>query len=153
MAVTSNLSRSVSENAPEIGGGVVGVGVPVTLRETLDMQDGQPFALVGEPGSIEHRLTRPSVAYGLGAGSLTGLLWMMGVGPRALEDFYLAHTLTAVSAGTISALMPKGGGNGGSTATATRGTGGGTATRQTTAQQDGEFAPAGGRSGEMAPAR
>lgn len=137
----SNVGRNIQRNAPEIGGGMVGVGAPVALREFADVQQGP---IVGDQGEMVARLTTPSVAYGLGAGTLTGILWAAGVGPNWLEDLYMAHTITAIPTGIASAVLPKeggGGGGGGSAATV----------RRAPAVADGgdEFAPADGASDEM----
>lgn len=148
MAVSSAMGFDVQKNLPQIGGGVVGVGVPVALRETMDTEVGP---LVGEPGSMLARVSRPSSAWGLGAGGLTGLLYALGVGPDSLQDFYLAHSLTAIPTGAASAFLPKG--TGGTTAgTSSR-------TRQRMTQEsvggnsaNGEFGPSGGRNAETAPA-
>lgn len=154
MAVgTVNLMRSARRNAPEIGGGVVGVGAPVALRELADVRDGREVSIIGEPGSLMARLTRPSVAWGLGAGSITGALWMLGAGPRWLQDFYLTHTLTGIPSGAVSALVPResptGGGAGaesrlmGDQRPGSRGSRGGGS----------DFDPAGGQSVETEPAQ
>lgn len=152
MAVAQNLGRTVSRNAPEIGGGIVGVGVPVLLRETVDVRDGQAFSLAGDPGSMLAKLTRPSVAYGVGAGGLTGALYLAGIGPKMLHDFYLTHSITGVATGIGSALVPKeaapGGGGSGATARARTLT----ESTKTGGSGNGEFSPSGGRSAETTPA-
>lgn len=142
--VVQNLSRNVQENAPEIGGGMVGVGVPVALREFMDVSQGP--LLTGQ-GDIVARLTRPSVAYGLGAGAVTGALWFMDVGPDMANDFFLAHTATAVPTGIASAILPKEASSAaGSSPSASRAR----RTRQPAVSDGGsEFAPAGGREGAM----
>lgn len=123
MAVsTLRMRRNIDRTLPAIGGGGLGVAAPAALREFADVQDGQQFSLLGQPGSTIGRLTRPSVAWGLGMGSLTGLLWWADAGPSMLEDFYLAHTVTAIPAGAASAALPveapsSGGGGGGSAQT------------------------------------
>lgn len=101
------LPGMVNENLDSIAGGTVGVGAPVVLRETADVRGGEPISLLGAPGSALARATRPSVAWGVGVGSLTGALWWMDVGGKALQDFYLAHTVTGIPTGLASALMPK----------------------------------------------
>lgn len=147
MAVTTNVTRRLQDNAPEIAGGMVGVGAPVTLREFADEEVGP---LLTGRGDLAARLTRPSVLWGLGAGTVTGVLWWMGVGPDMLEDFYLAHTLTGIPTGIASAAVPKqtggGGGGGGDTqAAATR-------TGRTAMRTDGndEFDHADGAGNEFA---
>lgn len=149
MAVTQNLGRNVQQNLPAVGGGAVGIGGVAGLREFADLQNGQPFSLVGEPGSTVGRLTRPSVAFGLGAGALTGLLYLGGLGPNALEDFYLGHTLTAIPSGAVSAALPK-------EATSTSNGSTAAARRQRamadTNRSNGEFSPSGGRSAGTTPA-
>lgn len=147
MAVsTARMQRNVGRNLPSIGGGAVGIAAPATLREFADVQDGQEFTLLGDPGTTVGRLTRPSVAWGLGAGALTGVLYWMGAGPSALEDFYLAHTVTAIPTGLVSAALPReapGGSGGGSTATPVAG-------RRTPSNEtpspsaDGDFSPVDG---------
>lgn len=108
MAVAQNVSRAVQQNAPDIGGGVVGVGAPVALREFADVQNGKEVSLLGdEPDSPLSRATRPSVIWGVGAGMLSGLLWALDVGPSSFRDFYLTHTLTGIPTGVASALLPK----------------------------------------------
>lgn len=98
---------------PEVGGGVSGVGGVVALRETVDVLGGQQTTLVGEPGTTLGRLSRPSVAWGLGGGSLGALWWgldaMTGVDmiPDLAADFGLWWGLTGIPAGLASALMPK----------------------------------------------
>lgn len=97
----------MQQEAPLIGGAGVGVGVPFLLRETADMQNCAPnflFELEGAQG-----FATASVAYGLGAGALTGALWLGGVGPEAVQDFSKAHTLTAIPAGLLSGLAPRAG--------------------------------------------
>lgn len=148
MAVQNTVMRNLQANAPEIGGGMVGVGAPVALREFVDVQQGP---LVTGQGDLVARATTPSVLYGLGGGALSGLLWWAGVGPNWLEDLYLAHTVTAIPTGIASAVLPKGsgGGGGGSAAGVRR-----TQTRRVTADggsefdQTGEFSPAGGGKAE-----
>lgn len=145
-----NPGRTVRNNLPEIAGGSVGIGAPLALRETVDVRAGQPMPLLGEPGSMLARWTRPSVAWGVGVGSLTGLLWWRDVGGRAFQDFSLAHAVTGIPTGVGSALLPK------QTAAASgeeqrflsdvRGMVSGSA-------NDGEFAPAGGTSPETQPAQ
>lgn len=151
--VTQNISRSIQRNGPEIGGGVVGVGAPVALREFADVRNGEEVSLIDGQGEILSRLTRPSVAWGLGAGGLTGLLWAMDVGPRWLQDFYLTHAITGIPTGVGSALMPV---EAGSTSTSAMSRlqsmmGNGQATQD--GGSDGEFAPAGGSSTETQPAQ
>lgn len=158
MAVSQRrIRRDIQSNLPLVGGGAVGVGGPATLREFADIQDGQPFSLIGDPGTTVGRLTRPSVAYGLGAGALTGVLYLGGLGPGALEDFYLAHTLTALPAGAASAALPKeaqnggGGGGGGNTQAASQRMV--RERRQVRADGQGEFGPSGGQSADTRDAR
>lgn len=143
MAVTQNVTRSLQDNAPEIAGGMVGVGVPVALREFADVEVG---SLVTGQGPMVARLTRPSVVYGIGGGALTGLLWAMDVGPRMLEDFYLAHTITGVTTGVASAAIPK---QATTTTTGTQPAAGRTGRQRATADGGGEFAPADGNSDEF----
>lgn len=153
MAITQNLGRNVQDNLPTVGGGAIGVGATAAIREFADVQDGQPFSLVGDdPTSTIGRLTRPSVAYGLGAGALSGILYLGGLGPNSLEDFYLAHTLTALPSGAISAALPKEATDGGSTASPQRPMR--DTARQRQARQNGgsEFDPTGGTSAETMPA-
>lgn len=140
MAVNQNLGMTVRENVPEIAGGAVGIGLPVTLRETVDVRNGQAVSLLGEPGSLLARLTSPSVSWGLGAGALTGALWWADVGGDTLKDFYMAHTVTAIPSGAVSALMPKeasGGGGSGQTRSLTRQS----TTSSTSSSTDGEKPP------------
>lgn len=147
MAVsTRRMNRRLQQNLPVVGGGAVGLGTTVGLRQFVDVQDGTDVAIVGQPGSLMHRLTRPSSAYGLGVGGLSGLLWVMGVGPDWLQDLYLGHAATAIPAGAASAAVPRTAAGGGSGDTATpqraiRDTG-----RSNGQQSVGEFAPADGRS-------
>lgn len=138
------IQQTVARNAPEIGGGVVGVGVPVALRETLDVRDGQVNNLLGEPDGILGRISRPSSAWGIGVGSLTGALWAMDVGPQWLHDFYLTHSITGIPTGIASAAMPRsvdGGSGGGSGATVSRSR---RMTRQSSDGETGDFDPADG---------
>lgn len=97
MAVVQRLS----DNAPEIGGGITGVGGTVALREFMD-QNGP---LIGQAGTTTGRLGLPSVLYGLGTGTLAGLGWWM-TGRGTLNDFLLAHSVTAIPSGAVSAAMP-----------------------------------------------
>lgn len=146
-----NIGRQVERNLPLVGGGAVGVGAPAILREFADVQNGQPFSLLGEPGSTLFRLTRPSVAWGLGAGAATGLLWMLSAGPDALEDFYMAHTITALPSGALSAALPvEASGNGGG---GQQQSGMPRRVRESRATSDGEFEPSGGRSPDTRPAQ
>lgn len=151
MAVSQAMGFDVQENLPQIGGGIVGVGAPAALRETADVQVGP---LVGDPGSTLARVSRPSVAWGLGVGGLTGALWAMDVGPDELHDFYLAHSLTAIPTGAISALLPK-------QAPTAQARGSSPITSQRSIREsrpgsngstNGEFGPSGGQSQETAPA-
>lgn len=155
MAVSqARMRRNVQDNLPIVGGGGVGVAAPAALREFADVQNGQPFSIIGDdPTSVVGRLSRPSVAYGLVGGTLSGLLWMADVGPSALQEFYIGHTLTALPAGAASAALPVEGSGGG----------GETAQQQSQAQRmrrrsrsapgsNGEFAAADGRSPETSPA-
>lgn len=145
MAVTTNVTRSLRRNAPEIAGGMVGVGAPVALREFADVEVGP---LVTGQGDIAARLTRPSVLWGLGVGSVTGLLWWMDAGPSMLEDFYLAHTITGVTTGIVSAAVPKqAAGAGGSAQAASR-----RSRPRVTADGGDEFSPAGGGGEEFSEA-
>lgn len=104
MAMAQGVGRNLQENIPELGGGVVGVGVPIALRERVDLETGP---LVGDPGTIPARLSTPSVAWGLGMGSVTGALWLLEVGPEWVQDFSLAHAATGIPTGIGSALLPK----------------------------------------------
>jgi len=104
--------QRIRENGPMLGGAGVGVGAPVALREFADVQDGQEMSLLGSPGSLEARLTRPSVLWGLGAGTVTGALWFMDVGPSWLQEFALGHALSGVPAGAVSAAFPVSAGSG-----------------------------------------
>lgn len=101
---------------------MTGVGGTVSLREFVDVSQGP---LVGSPGTTVGRVTVPSAAYGIGTGLLAlGGWWVMGRG--SLKDFLLAHGITAVPSGAVSALLPKSG----TTTTAGAGTGGRTRTRR-----------------------
>lgn len=101
MAIGQRLSR----NAPEIGGGITGVGGTVALREFADVQMGP---LLGTAGTTLGRISTPSVAYGLGTGLLAlGGWWTLGRGSS--KDFLLAHGITALPSGAVSALLPKSG--------------------------------------------
>lgn len=153
MAINQNIGRNIESNLPTVGGGAVGVAAPAALREFADLQDGQPFSLVGDPSSAVGRLTRPSVAYGLGMGALSGLLYLGGIGPDTLEEFYLAHSLTALPAGAVSAALPKEASGASGAAARQR------AMRETSTSQSGpsrngqgEFSPSGGVSAETRPA-
>jgi hypothetical protein len=97
-------------NLEPIVGGSVGVGTTVALREMLDEEGG----LVGNPGTVLDRLTRPSVLAGLGGGILTGALWyldnegIMETTPFGVDNmFWATHSVTATSSGAASALFPK----------------------------------------------
>lgn len=117
MAVAENLARAIPRTGPEIGGSAVGIGLPVALRETVDVDGGEPVSLIGDPNSLVGKWTRPSVAWGVGVGGLTGLLWWLNMGgDEALQDFYFAHTVTAVPTGLGSLLFPKAGTGMGDTA-------------------------------------
>lgn len=90
-------------------GGVTGVGGTVALRQTMDKKGG----LLGDPGSLLDRLTRPSVIYGVGTGALAGGLYWMDENRRADttpfgidNTFWGTHALTGVTSGTVSALLP-----------------------------------------------
>lgn len=109
MVVTSFM-RNNSDAVPMVGGGIVGVGGPLALREVADEQFGP---LAGVPGSILARLTTPSVLWGLGTGAATGALWALDVGPDALQKFYLTHSATSIPTAVASAAFPKAGGSGG----------------------------------------
>lgn len=154
MAVAQGVGvpQLLRDNSSELAGGVVGVGAPVALRETVDVRGGQEFSLVGEQGSMLARLTRPSVAWGLGVGGVTGLLWLMDMGGRPLKDFYLTHSLTAIPAGAASALMPREASGGGGTGTARTRIDRATSNGETGGGGRGEFAPADGTSTETEPA-
>lgn len=151
MAVTSNVARNLSVAAPEIAGGMVGVGAPIALREFVDVQQGP---LVTGQGSMVERITMPSVVWGVGAGTVTGLLWWMDVGPDFLQDLYLAHTITGIPTGIASAALPKeasgGGGAAASRSTVRRSSSGRTAARATDGGSD--FDDSGGSSSEFEPA-
>lgn len=156
MAVSQRAGFNIGENAPTIGGGVVGVGAPALLRETMDVQNGQEVSLVGDPGSTLARLSRPSAAWGLGVGAVTGALWSMNVGPSWFQDFALAHAIAAIPTGAVSALLPKQAASAQATAQARSQR----ALREPRpapapsmpASQNGEFGPAGGRTQETSPA-
>lgn len=155
MAISQRMvGNNVGDALPLISGGGVAAGAVAGLREFADVQGGQAFSLIGEPDTVWGRVTRPSVAYGLGAGTLTGLLFALDAGGDALQDFYLAHTAVALPAGAISAGLPKQGLGG-------PGFGGGEpqrprnvrSTRSTTSNGAGEFSPSGGMSAETSPAQ
>lgn len=151
MAVTSNLGFNVRQNLPQIGGGVVGVAGPAALRETADVQMGP---LVGSQGSTLARVSHPSVVWGVGAGAATGALWALDVGPSHLQDFYLAHSITAIPTGLLSALLPKGsaGGGGDPASQITGGIQRAMTDASPSGNGTGEFADAGGSSPETQPA-
>lgn len=151
MAVSNGMGigRALRRNAPEVTGGVVGVGAPVALREFADVRDGQAVSLIGEPGTTVGDLTRPSVAWGLGAGGLTGVLWLMDIGGPPFRDFYLAHALTGIPTGVAFLLLPReasGGGNGGGESLSQR------AVQESRPSSNGEFSPTDGESQETQPA-
>lgn len=145
------MQRRLKENVPIVGGGAVGLGTVVGLRQFVDVQEGATVSIIGSEGSMAARLTRPSTAYGLGLGGLSGILWLADIGPDWIQDAYLGHALTAIPAGAASAAVPVEP-EGGNTASAT-------ATRQRPVSESrpgsngqGEFAPTGGRSAETQPA-
>lgn len=93
-----------------VAGGTVGVGATVALRETVDERGG----MLGKPGSLLDRLTRPSVLAGVGGGVITGALWYLdneriyNTTPFGVDrSFWGTHALTAISSGAASALYPK----------------------------------------------
>lgn len=152
MAIAQGVGANIGDNMTTIGGGVVGVGAPALLRETADVQNGQAFSLIGDPGSTLARVSRPSVVWGLGVGGLTGALWVADVGPSWLHDFYMAHAITAIPTGAVSALLPKQAG----ASTAAASSRSQRALRESrpgsSPSGNGEFGPAGGRSQETSPA-
>lgn len=155
MAISqATLGRNIQRNLPMIGGAGVGVGAPATLREFVDVQDGQPFSIVGEPGSTLGRLSRPSVAWGLGAGTATGLLWWLTDDMNPLNDFLFAHTVAAIPTGAASAALPKegSGGGGGGSGQAARSQRVIREPRSGSPSADGEFAASGGTSPGTQPA-
>lgn len=118
------IVQRLTDNAPEIGGGVTGVGGTVAAREFLDINaDGTVNNLFGTTGTTVGRLGRPSSLYGLGTGALALAGWWF-TGRGTLNDFLLAHGITATPAGGVSALMPKQ-----AATTAAAGAGGRTRTR------------------------
>jgi len=152
MAIQQNIGRDLTRNLPMVGGGALGVGMPFGLREFADVQDGEAFSLLGNPGSTLHKLTRPSVAYGLGMGALTGALYLVSAGPDSLEDFYLAHSATAIPSGIASAVLPVEAPGGGSGQTAGMGRSRSSPSRSQQSQSASEFSPNGGRSPATQPA-
>lgn len=101
------IVQRLSDNAPELSGGVTGVGGTVALREFLDINaDGTANNLLGSSGSTLARVSRPSTAYGVGTGlaALAGW-WLTGRG--ALNDYLLAHGITGIPSGAVSAALPK----------------------------------------------
>lgn len=153
MAAMQNVGRTIRRNGSEIGGGVVGVGAPVALREFADVRNGQEVSLIEGRGEMLARLTRPSVAWGLGVGGLSGLLWAAGVGPRWLHEFYATHALTSIPIGAVSAAMPVTAGGGGGGGGGTQGTQGTISRSTPSSSSNGEFAPAGGTSPDTQPAQ
>jgi len=111
-----------------IGGGITGTGGTVALRETLDKNGG----LLGQAGSIEERVTRPSVLYGAGTGLVAAGLWYlddtrrMNTTPFGIDNmFWATHALSGIASGVASAIFPAdtqtgGGGGNGSTQTRAR---------------------------------
>lgn len=100
------ITQRVSDNIPEIGGGVTGVGGTVALREFVDVRNGQVTTLFGDPGTTLGRLGRPSVVYGLGSGlAALGGWWLAG--RSGLSDFLFAHGVTGIPSGAGSAVWPK----------------------------------------------
>lgn len=107
----------------EVTGAVTGVGAPLALRQTVDMRpDGTPRTLVGEPGTLLGRVWRPSAAWGIFGGGLTGLLSVadgmldMGMLPDDVSDFMMWHAITGVPTGVGMAAFPAEASGGGSTA-------------------------------------
>lgn len=137
-------------NLEPIAGGATGVGGTVLVRETQDQKGG----LYGSAGSLTERMTRPSVLYGVGTGSIAGLLYyldserIMDTTPLGIDNsFWGTHALTAIPAGLVSAFFPVSGGSSNGT-TQTR-----SATRRVDTKSDAggaegaDFEPAGGRPG------
>lgn len=153
MAMTPNVGMDVRQNFPAIGGGAVGVGAPAVLREFADVQNNQPFSLIGDPGSMLHRISRPSVVWGLGVGGVSGALYMVSAGPEALEDFYLAHALTSIPTGVLSAIFPAEPCPTEPVPEAASGMDRVPQENRPSSNGSSEFSPSGGRSQETAPAR
>lgn len=157
MAVSQRqMKRRLRNNVPVVGGGAVGLGSVVGLRQFVDVQEGATVSIVGSEGSMLARLTRPSSAYGLGVGGLSGLLWLANVGPNWLQDVYMGHAITAIPAGAASAAVPREPGDGGEPQAmaqrAMRSMTGGNSSSSTSGVSSGaEFQPAGGQSSETAP--
>lgn len=94
-----------------ISGGVLGAGGTVALRQTMDTQDGQPNNFLGEPNSIQGRLSRPSVIYGLGGGLLSGALVYADREryidtPDMLDGVFEGLMYSGIPAGVASAVFP-----------------------------------------------
>lgn len=153
MAVSpARMRRNVESNLPTVGGAGFGVAAPATLREFADVQNGQPFSLVGQPDTVVGRLTRPSVAWGLGVGTITGLLWGLGAGPSMLQDVYLAHTLTAIPTAAASAAFPVEAMTGGTTTASGQAAGVSMPAERRPSSNGSDFNPAGGQTPDTSPA-
>lgn len=107
----------------EVGGAVTGVGAPLALRRTVDVRpDGTPRTLVGEPGTLVGRVWRPSAAWGIIGGGLTGLAHVaddmldLGLLPDDVSDFFMWHAITGVPTGVGMAAFPEEGAGGAGTA-------------------------------------
>lgn len=152
MAVNQRqMKRRLKNNVPVVGGGAVGLGTVVGLRQFVDVQEGATVSIVGSEGSLLARLSRPSAAYGLGVGGLSGLLWLADVGPNWLHDVYLGHAITSIPAGAASAAVPREPAGGGGGSGATQGMIQRSMQSPSSSAGDGEFQPAGGQSAMTAP--
>lgn len=83
-------------NLQRIGGGAVGVGLPIAARRFLD-ESGQG------------RLTQPSVILGGGTGLAAGGLFLTDAVdvPVLTDDFLAAHALGSLPAAAFYAAFPK----------------------------------------------
>lgn len=117
---------------PQVTGFATGVGVPLVLRNTLDLRDDNtPRNLLGDPDTILGRVSRPSSAAGIGGGALAGAAWWandvmgMDVLSERVSRFMFWSAASGITAGVGSALLPKemggnSGGNGGGSPQAAR---------------------------------
>lgn len=92
-------------------GGVLGAGGTTALYKTMDMQDGEPNNLLGDPDSITGRLSRPSVLFGLGGGLFSAGMWYLDNErivntPDALDGLWQGMVYGGVPAGAAAALFP-----------------------------------------------